>query len=117
MGRHVSPPRIFFAIGEAQRRRDYTNIAVPVLAISEAPPRAYDPRYDHNQIRSAADIQAMEAFGALIADYADSWRAELKAAVPGAQFVELPFSGHYIFMTREAEVLRAIDDFARPASR
>lgn len=117
MGRHVSPPKIFFAIGEAQRRRDYSHIRVPVLSISDAARRTYSPEFDHYQIRSDDDIKALEAFGSLIADYIDGWRARLKASVPDAQILELPGAGHYIFMTREADVLRAVDTFIVAAER
>jgi pimeloyl-ACP methyl ester carboxylesterase len=117
MGRHVSPPKIFFAIGEAQRRRDYSGIRVPVLSISDGPRRIYDPALDHYQVKSDADRKPLEAFGSLIADYVEGWRARLKAAVPDAQIIDLPGSGHYIFMTREAEVLRGIDDFAARMDR
>ena len=66
-------------------------------------------------VLSDANKRAIEAFGSLIADHIEGWEARLKAAVPDAQILDLPGSGHYIFMTREAEVLRAVDTFSAAA--
>jgi hypothetical protein len=39
------------------------------------------------------------------------WTDKLKLQVPAAQIVYLPLAGHYLFLTREADVLREIHTF------
>jgi non-heme chloroperoxidase len=117
MTQHVSPPGIFYAIGEAQQRRDYSGIRVPVLVIDEGPRRKYNREIDRFRIRDAGDIAAAEAFGGLIADYIERWQANVRKSVGDVRFVDLPGAGHYLFMTREREVLDAITAFADHIAR
>jgi hypothetical protein len=39
------------------------------------------------------------------------WTDKLKRHVPDARIVYFPLAGHFVFMTREAEVLREIHTF------
>jgi pimeloyl-ACP methyl ester carboxylesterase len=41
----------------------------------------------------------------------DRWVASLKRSVPDARVVDLPGAGHYVFLTREADVLRGLKEF------
>jgi pimeloyl-ACP methyl ester carboxylesterase len=40
----------------------------------------------------------------------------LKSGVPGAQVIDLPGAGHYVFLTREAEVLSELRRFVAGVS-
>ena len=62
---------------------------------------------------SEAERRAIEAFSRATAAYVDRWMKNLKSGVPGARFVDLPRAGHYVFLTREAEVLRELRRFVR----
>jgi pimeloyl-ACP methyl ester carboxylesterase len=47
---------------------------------------------------------------------ADRWSAKLIKAVPSAKLIDLPCAGHFVFLTRENEVISGIREFiAGPA--
>ena len=54
---------------------------------------------------------AVEAFNAATAAYLERWKRNLLSGVPRARLVDLPGAGHYVFLTREAEVLRGVREF------
>src|SRR5947208_7631209 len=51
---------------------------------------------------------AVEAFTAATAASVERWKKNLQSGVPEARFVDLPGAGHYVFLSREAEVLRGL---------
>jgi len=117
VGRYKTSGSIHDAIGAGEKRRDYSNIRVPVLAISESPPptsldqlRPEDP-----QPRTDEERAALLAFGKATKVYIDRWVGNLRRGVPDARLVELPGAGHYVFLTRQDEVLREIHTFVAHA--
>jgi len=112
MGRYKTPQRIQQAIGAGQKKRDYSKIRVPVLAFFEFPRPASDPpQPGAYQPKNKEERAAIEAFNSATAAYVESWTKNLKSGVPGARFVDLPGAGHYVFLTREAEVLKELRKF------
>jgi pimeloyl-ACP methyl ester carboxylesterase len=107
VGRHKTPQSVFDAIGAGQKRRDYSKIRVPVLALFEYP-RTQSGRY---RPRNEEERATIEAFGVATAAYVERWLKNLKSGVPGARVVDLPGAGHCVFLTRKAEVLREIRTF------
>jgi pimeloyl-ACP methyl ester carboxylesterase len=103
-----TPQSVHGAIGAGQKRRDYSHMRVPVLAIFEYPRPAGGPGYQPKNERERAVI---EAFSRATAAYVDRWMKNLESGVPRARFVDLPGAGHYVFLTREAEVLRELRRF------
>jgi pimeloyl-ACP methyl ester carboxylesterase len=107
-----TPQSVYGAIGAGQKRRDYSNIRVPVLAFLEFPrpadvalqPGQYQPKNEEERA-------AIEAFSRATAAYVDRLMKNLKSGVPRARFVDLPGAAHYVFLTREAEVLRELRRF------
>lgn len=113
MGPRSSSSRAYRAIGDGEVKRDYTNIRVPVLALFEFPrpaeikylrPDEYHPKTDEER-------EAMEAYGRATKAFMDRWRDNLVQHVPNAQLVNLPAAGHYVFLTRETEVLTEVRAF------
>jgi hypothetical protein len=51
------------------------------------------------------------AFGKATQAVFDRWSANLKKGVPGAKVVDMPGATHYLWITREADVLREIHAF------
>jgi len=109
MGRYkASTGAIHSAIGAGQKKRDYSNIRVPVLAFFEFPRPTPPPGY---QPKNEEEWAAIKAFSSATAAYVERWVKNLKNAVPGARIVDLPEAGHFVFLTREADVLRELRAF------
>jgi non-heme chloroperoxidase len=118
VGDYKTPGWVSRAIGTGRPPRDYSKIKVPVLAISDAvdfdlshlKPEQPQPRNDEERAVIIALGKATQAVF-------DRWSANLKRGVPGARVVEMPGATHYLWMTREADVLREIHAFiaAQPA--
>jgi len=111
-GKFKTPQSVHNAIGAGQKKRDYAHIRVPVVAlfefvrIADDPPPAgeYQPQNDEERA-------AVKAFNVATKAYVERWVNNLKSGVPGARVVDLPGAGHYVFLTREAEVLQEIRKF------
>ncbi len=112
MGAARSPGWVSRAIGTGRPPRDYSKIKVPVLAISDAVD--FDLSHlkpDQPQPRNDEDRAVLIAFGKATQAVFDRWSANLKRGVPNAKVVDMPGATHYIWMTREADVLREIHAF------
>jgi pimeloyl-ACP methyl ester carboxylesterase len=111
-GRYKTPQSIHNAIGAGQRKRDYSKIRVPVLAFLEFPRPPNDPpQPDGYQPKNEEERAAIEAFNRATAAFAERWMKNFKSGAPGARLVDLPGAGHYVFLTREAEVLQELREF------
>ena len=108
MGGFKILPRVHDAIAAGGRRRDYSNIRVPVLTLFEYPRPTGGSGY---QPKNEQERAAIEAFSRATAAYVDRWMENLKSGVPRARFVDLARAGHYVFLTREADVLRELRSF------
>ena len=102
------PPRI----GREQIAKDFTNIRVPVLAFFEFP-RTIDayPRPGEYVPANAEERVAIASFLLATKTILDRWSAKLVKAVPDTTLIDLPGAGHYLFLTREADVIRRIRAF------
>ncbi len=106
VGAPTAPDWVMRAIGTGQaHRKDYSNIRVPVLAMMEF------PRWPDYQPKNEQEREVIDQFLARGRVIVGRWTAKLSRAVPNAQFVDLPGAGHYVFMTKEADVLREIHAF------
>jgi pimeloyl-ACP methyl ester carboxylesterase len=103
-----STQAIHDAIGAGQKKRDYSNIKVPVLAFFEfprpTPPPGYQPKNDE-------EWTAIKAYTNATVPYVERWVKNLKGGVPEAKIVDLPEAGHFVFLTKEADVLRELRTF------
>jgi pimeloyl-ACP methyl ester carboxylesterase len=104
MGRHKTPSRIHRAIGDGAKKRDYSKIRVPALAVIDYP-RAQEP-----QPESEKDRAAVFAYVEATRKYVDRWIGNFLRGIPGARVVDLQ-GGHFLFLTREKEVVREIRTF------
>ena len=118
IGRYkASTGTIHNAIGAGQKKRDYSHIRVPVLAFLEIPRPKESPGYQPKNEEESAVIQA---HAEAIAAYIDRWTKNLKSGVPNARIVDLAeghetSAGHFVFLTREADVLRELRAFLTAA--
>jgi non-heme chloroperoxidase len=107
VGPTTAPDWVMRAMGQGQAfRKDYTNITLPVLALLEFPrfPESYRPKDEQER---ALIEQFIERGRAIYG----RWTTKLKRGVPDATIVDVPDSGHYLFITREKEVLEEIKRF------
>jgi pimeloyl-ACP methyl ester carboxylesterase len=116
VGPPQSPGWVSHAIGQGQIfRRDYTNIRVPVLALSNgfAPTATTDDviAVFNYKPADAAARAAIDRFMAESAIVFGRWTDKLKRGQPDARIVYYPNAGHFVYMTRETEVLEEIHAF------
>jgi pimeloyl-ACP methyl ester carboxylesterase len=84
----------------------------PVLALFEFPRTSLaELRPDDPQPRNDEERATVLAFAAATKVFMDRWSENLKRSVPDARLVNLPGAGHYVFITREGEVLREVRGF------
>jgi pimeloyl-ACP methyl ester carboxylesterase len=116
-GRYKSteiPPKI----GKLQIPKNFTGIRVPVLALFEFPRTMDDyPRPDDYKPANDEERATIGAFMLATKAIADRWSAKLIKAVPDTKLIDLPGAGHYVFITREAEVIGGIREFLAARSR
>ena len=111
MGRFRTPQSVFTAIGAGQRKRDYSHVRVPVLAFLEFPRSTYDARLDGYEAKDVSERAAIEAVNRATAVYVQKWMQNLLVSVPGARLVDVTGAGHFVFLTRESEVLKDLKEF------
>ncbi len=106
VGKGRSTAWIHNAIGEGDRKRDYSTIRAPLLAFFSAP--GGKPRY---QAKDAQERAAIEAFDTATAAYGNRWKENMRRAAGGVRIVNLPGANHYVFLSNEADVLREMRTF------
>jgi pimeloyl-ACP methyl ester carboxylesterase len=106
------------SIGRGQIKRDYSSIRVPVLAFINYPRTPGDPQsetviVDDREYQPVNDDEraAISAYARVERRRFDQRITTFKRSVPSARVVELPGAGHYLFLTREAEVLSGMHSF------
>jgi len=111
-GEHKTPGWIHRAMGDGDIKRDYSRIRVPVLAFYEFPRTSLDQlRADEPKPRNDEEAKALITFALAHKAFLDRWTANLKRGVPTARIVDLPAAGHFVFLTKEADVLREMRAF------
>lgn len=94
------------AIGRGQIKRDYSNIRVPVVVFIDYPLAPGDGlSQSGDQPLNDVEHAAMAAYARVTKTRVDKRIDNLTRSVPTARVVKLPGASHYVFLTREAEVL------------
>jgi non-heme chloroperoxidase len=106
VGRYRTPASVVHAIDDGSIRKDYTGIAVPVLALF-ATPRPPEMAASTTATERADRARLYE----IEMQFIHRWQANLKQADPAARIVEFPGAHHYMFQNEEADVLREIRGF------
>lgn len=116
VGPVTSPGWVSRAIGQGQIfRRDYSNIRVPVLALNNgfAPGATTDDALKtyHYEPKNPAERAAIDRFVTRSGVIFGRWADKLKRGAPNARLLYFPDAGHFVWVTKEAEVLREIHAF------
>ena len=107
VGAVTAPEWVSQAIGKQEVfRRDYSNIRVPVLALVEFPkvPQEFKPKNEEER----ALVEQFVARGYVMVG---RWIDKLKRGASDVRIADMPGGGHYLFFTKEAEVLREVRAF------
>jgi len=111
IGRYKSPD-IPSRIGRLQIPKNFEGIRVPVLALFEFPRTINDYPRDGDYVpANAQEREAIAEFLLATKTIADRWSAKLLKAVPDATLIDLPGAGHFVYISREAEVLKHVEHF------
>jgi pimeloyl-ACP methyl ester carboxylesterase len=108
------PSFVHNAVGQGQKKRDYSGIRAPVVALFDFI-RMPEPFPDMNEDERQAiedferynpeEKKAVIAFIVATKAFVDRWVANLKKSVPNAKLVDTRGGRHYVFLTRESLVL------------
>jgi pimeloyl-ACP methyl ester carboxylesterase len=113
VGRFTTSPAVHEAIGEGHIRRDYEGIRVPVLAVVDLPRTTFDDLPLGEQPRTSVEREALRAFAEATRVWIRRWEGQLRRQVADVRIVELVGAGHYLFASREREVLAEAHRFLR----
>jgi non-heme chloroperoxidase len=113
VGPNRTPSFVGKAIGEGSKKRDYSKITVPILAIVAIPQAAVGgtSEFYRFQPKNEEERAALEGIYAATRTYINRWENTMRTGVPDARIVELPGANHYVFFTNEADVLRELHAF------
>jgi pimeloyl-ACP methyl ester carboxylesterase len=122
MGRYkASTDAINRAIGAGQKKRNYTQIRVPVLAIStftcthdrEGTDTCIEHPGDRPKYapKSRDEEAAIEQYEVAQDVYFDRWKKNVRSAAAPVRLVDIPRGAHHIFLSHEADVLRELKTF------
>jgi len=106
LGRYLTPRSVFDAIGDGAKKRDYSNIRTPILALfagDDGEP-AYRPKDDRERA-------AIERFNVSPEVYVNRYKRALQSPPGGVRIIDVAGARHYIFISNEDEVLREIRVF------
>ena len=108
-GAYKTPQWVFRAIFDGAKPRDYSKITGPILAINDEQPKAGDyPAGSHLTPQERADT---DAFRTATQAFGDRWTRNLRNGPHSTKIVGLAGAGHYLFLTRETDVIREIRSF------
>jgi pimeloyl-ACP methyl ester carboxylesterase len=101
------------AIAKGSKKRDYSNIRVPILYFPSAPPSRVNGwnQYYHFKPQNSEQRTALQRIYAADRVYLNRYEKEMKTAKSGVRIVELRGADHYVFFTNENEVLRGLSKF------
>ena len=113
VGPNRTPNSVRKAIGEGSKKRDYSNIRVPILYLPAAPPAARGwSQYYRFQPQNAEQRTALQRIYDADRVYLNRYERNMRTAKGGVRIVELRGADHYVYFTNEREVLRELRKFA-----
>jgi len=112
VGPNRTPNSVRKAIGEGSKKRDYSNIRVPILYLPAAPPAARGwSQYYRFEPQNAEQRKALQRIYDADRVYLNRYERNMRTAKGGVRIVELRGADHYVYFTNEREVLRELRKF------
>lgn len=111
MGDYKTPSSVFDAITAGVRKRDYSKIAVPVLAFVTLPSSASNLMPGNYQAKNEAERTAMRESYEAVVGHIKRDEQRLQSEVRGAHVIEMPGAEHHVFLSNEPEVVRELRAF------
>lgn len=111
MGRYTTPESVFDVLGQPPRKRNYSCIRVPILAMVSLPKSAAEiisRNYQFNETDQRAPVE--DAFTKVVAYIRVDEKSIQNARAP-VRVVELPGSDHYVYLATPDDVLREVRAF------
>jgi pimeloyl-ACP methyl ester carboxylesterase len=116
MGDYKTAESVFNAIDAGVRKRDYSGVRVPVLAIVTLPGPAGNLMGGHYQPKNEEERVAMDESFKTVVRYIKRSEERLQSEVPGARIIEMPGADHHVFLSDETDVLRELRKFSEGLS-
>ncbi|HEX4542558.1 MAG TPA: alpha/beta hydrolase [Candidatus Acidoferrum sp.] len=110
-GKRRTEDKVFAAIGNAERQREYSLVRVPVLAIFALPASAAQIILRTYQFNASDDRAPVEEVFTSVVNYIRMDEKSIQKCSGGVRVVEMPGSDHYVFLASEADVLRELRAF------
>ena len=110
IGAFRTPGFVHDAIDQGGKKRDYSGISVPVLAIFATPLPLEDVLKKHPRA-NPEEREAVEQEHVILMQFIGRWKANLQSAVPKARILDWPGANHFVFLSNEADVLRELRAF------
>jgi non-heme chloroperoxidase len=113
VGPNRTPNFVRRAIAEGSKKRDYSEIAVPVLAFVPMPPSQANGWSEYYRFQPANDAQSAALEKIYDTDRTCTKQLEqtMRTQAPDARIIELSNADHYVFFSNEADVLREMRAF------
>ena len=113
--------RVHILIGKGAMQRDYSRIAVPILAFVDldcpVEPQADVTCLPNNRVdyepANNQERQTINAFWAATDLYISRWMDKVRQAHSQVRFIDLPRANHYVFLSNTSEVLGKLESFMR----
>ena len=113
VGPNRTPNSVRKAIDEGSKKRDYSNIHVPILYLPAPDPlsaEGWSQRF-HFEPQNAEQSAALQRIYAADRVYVTRYEKNMQTALGSVRIVELRGADHYVFFTNEREVLRELRKF------
>lgn len=110
--RNSTPPSVWAAVQQSLVAPPYASVRVPALAIYAVPEKPADVMPSFDFMSPENQQRTIDAFPRFV-DFSARQRDKFRKEAPHAKILELRGATHYVFISREREVLAAIEEFLR----
>jgi len=112
IGPSRTPSSVRKAINDGSKKRNYSGIRVPVLALFTVTATIDGwSQYYHFRPKDDKERDALEKIFAADRAYLNRYEETMRTGVPAAEIIEMPGADHYVFLSNQGDVLRELGTF------